>query len=176
MKNIFLVDADDTVLDFHASSKLSLKQAFHDCNIPFKDEYLAIFATFNASLWQRLERKELTRSELMECRFPQYLKLLNITSVSGEEFNKIFLKNLSTKPIYIDGAEEFLQKLNTLGSVYIVTNGTAWIQKSRFDIANLWQYAKDVFVSDLIGVDKPAKGYTDYVISHIPDFDKSRAV
>ena len=175
-KDIFLVDADDTLLDFHASSRLSLIQAFHDCGIPFQDEYLQTFATFNAGLWQRLERKELTRNELMARRFPLYLELLNITSVSGGEFNKIFLQNLSTKPIYMDGAIDFLQKLNQMGDVYIVTNGTAWIQKSRFDIANLWQYAKDVFVSDLIGADKPAKAYTDYVISHIPNFDKSRAV
>lgn len=175
-KNIFLVDADDTLLDFHASSTFSLKQAFLDCDIPFQEEYLQIFLTFNASLWQRLERKELTRAKLMECRFPQYLQLLGISSVSGKHFNSVFLKNLSTKPIYIDGAEEFLKKLNVMGEVYIVTNGTAWIQKSRFDIANLWQYAKEVFVSDLIGADKPAKEYTDYVLSHIPNFDKSHAV
>ena len=175
-KDIFLVDADDTLLDFHASSKLSLKQAFLDCGIPFQEEYLQTFSTFNAGLWQRLERKELTRSELMSRRFPMYLQLLGITDVSGEEFNNVFLKNLSTKPIYMDGAEEFLQTLNQMGEVYIVTNGTAWIQKSRFDIVNLWQYAKDVFVSDLIGFDKPAKEYTDYVLAHIPNFDKSRAV
>ena len=175
-KNIFLIDADDTILDFHTSSKQSLIQAFFDCNIPFRQEYLDIFAAFNASLWQRLERKEITREELMRTRFPLFLKLLNITSVSGEEFNQIFLKNLSTKPIYMDGAIEFLKSLNNLGDVYIVTNGTAWIQKSRFDIANLWEKAKDVFISDLIGFDKPAKEYTDYVISHISQFDNTRAV
>ena len=175
-KDIFLVDADDTLLDFHASSALSLKAAFEECGIPYQLEYLEQFTAFNTQLWQRLERKELTRAQLMSTRFPLYLKLLNIDSVSGEEFNQIFLKNLSTKPIYIDGAIQFLNVLNQHGRVYIVTNGTEWIQKSRFDIAGLWEHAKDVFISDSIGCDKPEKAYTDYVINHIPNFDKSKAV
>ncbi len=175
-KDIFLVDADDTLLDFHASSALSLEQAFEQCGIAYQTQYLEQFSTFNTQLWQRLERKELTRAELMQTRFPLFLKMLDIHTVSGEEFNKTFLKNLSTKPIYINGAEEFLRFLNQQGRVYIVTNGTEWIQKSRFDIAGLWNYANDVFISDSIGCDKPGKAYTDYVISHIPNFDKSKAV
>ena len=50
------------------------------------------------------------------------------------------------------------------------------MQKSRFDIALLCNYAEEAFVSEKIGFDKPDKSYTDYVVSRIPDFDKSRAV
>lgn len=57
-----------------------------------------------------------------------------------------------------------------------VTNGTYFVQKSRFDIAKLWDYIEDAFVSEKIGCDKPGKAYTDYVVSHIPNFDKSRAI
>ena len=175
-KEIFLVDADYTLLDFHASSALALNHAFEKSGIPYKEEYLTQFSTFNAQLWQRLERKELTRSQLMANRFPMFLQLLNITSVSGEEFNQTFLHYLSTTPIYMDGAKDFLYTLNKHGRVYIVTNGTEWIQKSRFDIAKLWGYAQDVFISDCIGCDKPGKAYTDYVIRHIPNFSKERAI
>ena len=68
-----------------------------------------------------------------------------------------------------------MKELNGAGRVYIVTNGTYSVQKSRFDIARLWDYAEEAFVSEKIGFDKPNKAYTDYVVSHIPDFDKSRA-
>ena len=175
-KDIFLVDADDTVLDFHGASELSLKNAFLQCGIAWKEEYLNEFRTLNAGLWEALERKELTRDKLMECRFPLLMERLGLHEVDGHTFNRIFLQSLADNPIYMDGAQRFLQTLGSMGRVYIVTNGTAWIQKRRFEIANLYSYACDVFVSDLIGFNKPAKEYTDYVISHIENFDKERAV
>ena len=176
MKNIFLVDADDTILDFHGASAIALKTAFVESGIAWQDCYLSEFKKINAGLWEALERKELTRKELMERRFHIFLKHIGMDTVEANAFNQIFLKHLATHPIYIDGAQSFLTELRKLGRVYIVTNGTAWIQKSRFDISNLWSYAEDVFVSDLIGFDKPAPEYTQYVINHIPNFSVENAV
>ena len=112
----------------------------------------------------------------MDRRFHIYLAQMGFESVDADAFNQIFLNHLATHPIYITGAQEFLVSLRKLGRVYIVTNGTAWIQKSRFDISGLWSYAEDVFVSDTIGFDKPAKAYTDYVMAHIPNFSTEKAV
>lgn len=176
MKDIFLVDADDTVLDFHGASAIALKIAFENCNLEWKESYADAFKTLNDGLWESLERREITRAELIEKRFPLYLSLLGITSVDGAEFNKQYLHGLATKPVYMQGAENFLTELGKMGRVYIVTNGTEYIQKSRFEISGLWKYIKDAFISDTIGFDKPAKGYTDYVLSHIPNFDTERAV
>ena len=176
MKNIFFVDADDTILDFHGASAIALKTAFVESGIAWQDCYLSEFKKINAGLWEALERKELTRKELMERRFHIFLQYMGMDNVDADAFNQIFLKHLSTHPIYIDGAQSFLTELRKLGRVYIVTNGTAWIQKSRFDISNLWSYAEDVFVSDLIGFDKPAPEYTQYVINHIPNFSVENAV
>ncbi len=176
MKTIFLVDADDTILNFHGASAIALRAGFEGLNIPWKEEYLVRFKEINAGLWEALERKELTRAKLMETRFHVFLEALGLSDYNGDAFNEIFLKHLATHPLYIDGAQAFLRGLRALGRVYIVTNGTAWIQKSRFDIAGLWDYAEDVFVSDLIGYDKPAKEYTEYVISHIPRFKADDAV
>ena len=174
--NLFLVDADDTLLDFHSSSRAALIATFEHFGYPWQASYGERFSRFNAGLWERLERKEITRKELMDTRFMLFLQLLEISDVDGRAFNEFFLQHLSTHPIYFDGAQDFLCKLRQYGKVYIVTNGTAWIQKSRFDIAKLWDYADDVFVSDLIGADKPAKAYTDYVMAHIPNFQKERAI
>ncbi len=176
MKDIFLVDADDTILDFHGASAKALRAAFEESDLTWQEEYLAQFKQINGGLWEALERKELTRAELMERRFPIYLAHLGLESVDGKVFNEIFLRYLSTHPIYIEGAQAFLQSLGEMGRVYIVTNGTAWIQKSRFDISGLWSYAKDTFVSDTIGFDKPAREYTEYVCAHIPHFEKEKAV
>ena len=176
MKNIFLVDADDTILDFHGASAKAIRYAFSIFNIPWQDEFARVYKRVNDALWESLERRELTREKLIEIRFPLYLKELGVEGVDGDKFNEIYLHYLATNPIYVEGAEEFLKKLGKIGRVYIVTNGTQKIQKSRFEISGLNALVQDVFVSQAIGYDKPAKQYTDYVLSHIPNFTKENAV
>ncbi len=176
MKNIFLVDADDTILDFHGASSRAIRVAFEESGIEWKQEYAQEYRRINEGLWQALERKEMTRSELMERRFHIVLSQLGIREVDGTEFNKRYLHYIATKPVYLDGAENFLIDLNKRGSVYIVTNGTAWIQDTRFKISKLLQYAKDVFISERVGFDKPDKQYTQYVKERIPNFSVDKAV
>lgn len=55
--DIFLVDADNTVLDFHASSRAALKAAFESFGKAWTEEYAKKFSVFNDSLWERLERR-----------------------------------------------------------------------------------------------------------------------
>lgn len=176
MKDIFLVDADDTLLDFHGSAQKGLVIAFEKCGLSWKEEYAARFKEINDKLWESLERKELTRDTLMRERFPLFLSALGFDRSIGITFNEYYLEYLANNPLYIDGAEEFLAALKLLGKIYIVTNGTRWIQELRFEKSKLYQKANDVFISDAIGADKPAKAYTNYVISHIENFDVSRAV
>ena len=175
-KDIFLVDVDNTLLDFHASSFLAIREALNSFSVAWKEEYATIFTTINDGLWERLERKEITREELIKIRFPMYLSAIGIENVNAEEFNKKYLHLLATRPIYIDGAEKFLKKLKENGRVYIVTNGTEWIQKSRFSILGIEKLVDGIFVSDTIGVDKPDPKYTKYVLEHIDGFERSRAV
>ncbi len=173
---IFLVDVDDTVLDFHRASAEALKTACAVCGVTWEERFEKAFRAFNGSLWASLERKEITRDYLMNNRFTLFFKELNMPTVSGEEFNKVFLDYLANTPIFFDGAKEFLKTLGKHGRVYFVTNGTAWIQKSRFDKCGLWEYAKQTFVSDTIGYDKPSPLYTQYVIERIEGFQKEKAV
>lgn len=174
-KDIFLVDADDTLLDFHGSSAIALQNAFHQFGVAWKEDFLTVFRMVNDGLWSALERREITRENLIKTRFPVYLKALNM-SLDGEKFNRFYLEFLSTHPLYFDGAEDFLKVLKRLGRTYIVTNGTEWIQKSRFAISGLNGYADGVFISDVIGHNKPSIGYTEYVMKNIPNFVKERAV
>ena len=175
-KDIFLVDADDTVLDFHGAAAQAIKFSFASVGIEWKEEYAGIYAALNAKLWEALERKEITREALMNTRFPQFLTHLGYTASEGERCNRAYIEYLSNNPIYFDGAENFLTALRKIGRVYIVTNGTSYIQKSRFQICELSKDADGIFISESVGYDKPAKGFSDYVYAHIPNFEKSRAV
>lgn len=174
--DIFLVDADNTLLDFHASSVLSLREAFRKSGIPWQSEYAASFTALNDSLWRSLEKKEITREKLLEDRFSIFLSQIGYPNVNANEFNENFLSALAVTPVYTDGAREFLRALRSVGRVYVVTNGTTKIQRSRFALCGLNDLVDGVFVSETIGCDKPGKAYTEYVAAHIPNFEKSRAV
>lgn len=174
--DIFLVDADGTLLDFHASSLASLKAAFKAFKREWKEEYKEEFFSLNDELWQKLERKEITRERLLSSRFPEFLDRVGEDDIPGDKFNEKYIAYLSRHPQYYPGAEEFLDKLRSAGKVYIVTNGTYAVQSSRFRICGLDKKADGIFVSEKIGCDKPGEAYTEYVVSHIPGFDKRRAV
>ncbi len=176
MKNIFLVDVDDTILDFHGVSAKALKVAFEGNGIAWNESLEAKFRVFNALLWESLERGELTRDTLMRERFTWFFKEMNIQGADGVAVNQAFISYISKHPKYLDGAENFLKELSKLGRIFFVTNGTESIQKSRFTIAKLWEKAEDTFISQRIGFDKPAKEYTEYLISHIANFDRGQAV
>ncbi len=174
--DIFLVDADNTLLDFHKSAMLALRDTFELFGVSCKDEYLQKYQAFNDILWAKLEQKELTREELMNNRFTWFFKELGFVDLDGNKFNERYLSTLSNRPTYFDGAEEFIKTLRENGRVYIVTNGTESIQKTRFDILGLWDKVDGVFISQAVGADKPDAKFTEQVIAQIKDFDKNRAV
>ncbi len=175
MKSIFLVDADDTVLDFHGASGFALKHCFSVFNEPWDEFYLRVFKRINDGLWTALERKEITRQQLIQTRFSIYLKELG-KEYDAEKFNREYLRYLAENPMYFAGAEDFLAELGKRGRIYIVTNGTEWIQKSRFQRSGLNGYAEKVFISDAVGYNKPDVRYTQHVIDNIENFDMARAV
>lgn len=175
-KDIFLLDADDTILDFHGASNLAIRAVLEGFGIEWKEEYGIKYKTLNDGLWERLEKGELTREKLIEIRFPTYLNVLGFTGVSGADFNDKYLEYIATHPIFMDGGEAFLHKLPKFGRVYIVTNGSYVIQKSRFRIVEMQKYAEKIFISQEVGADKPSPVYTQFVLENIPDFDKKRAV
>ena len=88
--DFYLVDADDTLLDFHRSSRAALVASFEHFGYPWQASYGERFSAFNAGLWEKLERKEITRKELMDTRFILFLLLLGITDVDGKQFNEFF--------------------------------------------------------------------------------------
>ena len=65
-----LFDVDDTLLDFHAAQDQALDQLFTSVDIEPTATVKHAYATYNQGLWEKLERNEITRDELMATRFP----------------------------------------------------------------------------------------------------------
>lgn len=174
--DIFLVDADDTLFDFFACSKNALKNAMKNCGIKYKSGDHGRYHAINDGLWKAIERKEIEHKDIFEVRFSCFLKEKGEDPSRWKELNDAYVAALSEECVPFVGAEEFLRRLKTFGRIFIVTNGTAVVQRRRFEKFGMSRFADGVFISEELGAYKPSAEFLDRAGKEIPEFDPSRAV
>lgn len=173
--DIILFDADGTLMDFHRGESEAVRLTMERMGIEPNDFLATEYSKINESLWKMLERKEITKPELLIRRFEIFCDRFSF-SVDAEKMARTYENELSQRGYLFDGAEELCGKLYEHFSLYIVTNGVERIQKGRFSRVPLHKYVKDVFVSGVIGYEKPDVRYFEAVAEKIPNFDKKRAL
>lgn len=175
MAKIILFDLDETLLDFKKCEAAALIAMLNAVGAPATEENIALYSQINDSMWKRLERGELTRSQIRVMRFEDFFSQLQIKA-DPVRAQRLYECALSTQCFFTDGAKELLLRLYGKYDMYIVSNGTAHVQDGRIAASGIAKYFKDIFISDKIGVNKPSKDFFDYCASHIAGFDKSRAI
>lgn len=174
-----LFDADNTLLDFTRSEHDALRDCLAarglDPADPSTDEAIACYAAINDGWWKRLERGETTRAALAVGRFADFLAAWGL-DCDPAALAKDYMDTLATKSFLVDGALALCRRLYPHCRLYLITNGTTYIQHGRWDPTPLAPLFSDVFISQDIGADKPSRAYFDYVTSHIPDFDPARTL
>ena len=83
-----------------------------------------------------------------------------------------YMRFLSQKGYWLDGAQSLCQNLFGSVRLYIVTNGVAFIQRGRQAMCGLDRYVDGVFISEEIGYEKPRTEFFEAVSKQIPDFCK----
>ena len=162
-----LLDADDTLLDFQANERESVKKVFQKLGLSADDSVLAQYSAINRELWLAHERGEITKQMIWNQRFLRLFKALNCRA-DGLEAERLYRVALGEGAQVIPGAVELCQKLSGAYGLYIVTNGTAQTQYSRIHNSGLDRWVSGVFISEEIGAPKPAKKYFDAVFAAIP--------
>ena len=170
-----LLDLDDTSLDFHKAERLALAKTLRQFGIEPTEECTARYSEINRSCWQKLERGELTRPEVLLGRFELFLKEFP-ADARAEELKKCYEANLSEGHYYMPGAEELLDTLYPLYDLYLASNGAAHVQAGRIKSAGIAKYFKDMFVSEKIGADKPSRAFFDAAFARIEGFCPECAV
>lgn len=170
-----LFDADGTLLDFSRSEREALAQVLLEAGLPVRDEVICAYSEINDVLWKALERGEIQKSVLFGRRFEL---LLERFSMGGDAcaMGKRYMELVSQKGYLLEGALSLCHRLSQHSRLYIVTNGTEWIQQSRLAQSGLLPVIRDVFISDRIGFPKPRVEFFRYVAEHIPAFDPARTV
>lgn len=175
MIEFLFLDLDDTILDFHKAERIAVAKTIRDFGVEPTEEILKLYHRINKAHWEMLERGELTRKEVLVNRFAVLFRELGVeTDASG--CARDYEHNLSIGHYFLPGAEEALTALQKKYRLFLVSNGTAAVQKGRMTSANLYRFFEQVFVSEDIGYNKPSKEYFDACFARIPDFGPEKAV
>ena len=175
MIRFVLLDLDDTILDFHRAEAAAVSKTFLRLGIEPTEQIVQRYSEVNAAHWRMLERGEITRAQVLTGRFRQIFSEIG-AGCDPEHTQQIYEAYLSRGHYFIPGAEQLLKDLYGNYHLYLVSNGNAVVQKGRLESAGIAPYFDAIFISELIGADKPSRAYFDRCFAKIPDFDPQQAI
>lgn len=174
--NLFLLDLDDTLLDFRASEKLSFFLAMNSLRLGEKsDEIFVDYQTINAELWGQFERGEITKDSLKIERFRRAFELHKV-EIDPEIASLRYLDALPETVVLVDGAIELCQELSVYGEIGIVTNGVEYTQNQRIKRSGLAEYLNFIAVSEQCRYAKPDRRFFEFAITKVKKFSKEKTV
>ncbi len=89
--SIYLMDADDTLFDFQKAERCAFFKTFEALSgQACTQEIYAKYSQLNRSLWEALERREITKPQLQETRFGLFLKEQGLSG-DGLVWNETYL-------------------------------------------------------------------------------------
>ena len=170
-----LFDADATLFDFKRSEHDAVKDCLAFAGLPTTDEVIQKYSEINDGYWKKLERGEVTKSQLFTARWKDLLVYYGF-DFDAKKIADLYPLRLAEKCYLIDGAEEICRALYGKVRMYIVTNGFARVQHGRFDQSPLRKYFDGMFISEEVGAEKPSLAYFDAVFKSIPQIDLDKTV
>ena len=174
IRHVFL-DVDNTILDFNKAEAIALEKPLSALSVPHSPEVIRRYSQLNLAQWKLLEQGKLTREQVKVRRYRLLFDELK-TDASPEKAARIYEGLLGQGHYFIDGAVEMLQALYGSFHLYLATNGTASVQKSRLKSAEIEPFFEQIFISEELGCNKPETAFFERCFAAIPDFKKEEAV
>lgn len=170
-----LFDLDDTIFDFKKSERIALSKTLLELGVEPTDYIVNQYSKYNQSQWKRLELGEISREEVKVNRYRMLFDELGL-DISPSLATSMYEKKLAVGHYFIDGAVEALDDLHKDFDLYLVSNGAKAVQDGRLSSANITQYFKGIFISEVVGYEKPSENFFEYCADRIDDFDRSDTV
>lgn len=163
IKTVWL-DLDDTLIDFHTNSRLSLELLYSQFNLNqwFRtpEIWIDTYQTHNHALWALYNDAAITRDELRRQRFTTPLTEAGVHPEQATELwpmlDKTYLDLLARQRTLIPGALNLLKVLQSKNvRIAILSNGFKEVQHRKIESAGIGTYIDLVVLSDDINVNKP---------------------
>ena len=171
-----LFDLDDTLFDFHADERAALEKTFASLHIPLDEAVCARYSEINKAQWKALELGEITRAQVKLRRFQLLFAELGYEPEQAAQAAKTYHERLAEDFHYIDGAPELLEELNGNYRMFLVSNGNLSVQEGRLAKSGISRYFDDIFISEVLGAEKPNRRFFELAFDRILDFDPEQAV
>ena len=176
MKYEFLLfDADHTLFDFNKSEYFALKNALDFYSLPSTNDVIERYSVINIKYWKMLERGEIDKKSLMLARFVEFAKEYGFED-KAEVLSDLYMTNLAREAHLFAGALEMVEKLSKKYRLFIITNGVKSTQDGRFGISPITKYFEKIFISEVIGAEKPSKVFFDAVENGIEGYSREKAI
>ena len=168
MIKVVLWDVDGTLLDFQAAEREALAACFARFGLgELTPERLARYSAINQEYWRRLERGEMTRSQILLGRFAEFFALEGIPCPDLEQLNGAYQVLLGDTVVFQEGAYELVRDLRGTVRQYAVTNGTQTAQRRKLAKSGLDRLLDGVFISEQLGTEKPDPRFFQAVFDRI---------
>ena len=172
-----LWDMDGTLLDFKLSERYALGECLKSYGVAMTEEMLALYSGINECYWERLERGEVEKKELLPGRFREFFRQTGLAGIDPQEMQKQYEKELGARTYYVENSYEIVGRLKEMGlRQHIVTNGTFATQLVKMKRSGFDELMDSVFISDEIGYEKPRREFFEIAFGELADFRREKAL
>ena len=173
MIETILWDVDGTLLDFAAAEAAAIRRLFAEHGLgDCTEEMLRRYSAINKRWWERLERGEVTRMQVLEGRFREFFTAEGLDASLAPAFNERYQVCLGDTIVYRDDSLAIVRALRGRVRQYAVSNGTVVAQEKKLRLSGLGALMDGVFLSEELGVEKPDPAFFDRVFSAIGPVDR----
>ncbi len=157
MITTILWDVDGTLLNFLAAEKAAIQSLFEEFHLgECTDEKIARYSEINRTYWERLERGELTKPEILVERFRDFFAGEGIDPDLAEEFNEKYQVRLGDTIVYCDDSLNIVKALRGKVRQYVVSNGTVVAQTKKLRLSGIGDFMDGIFLSEDLEAEKPS--------------------
>ena len=161
-----LFDADGTLFDYDRAESVALNQVFRLIGVAFDPGHLAAYRRINQTLWQAVEKGELTPGFVKVRRFELLFETIGV-AYPPAAFSARYLECLAECPELVRDAAEVLQVLHGKYRMAILTNGLQMVQRGRLARSVIRRHIAEIVISEEIGFAKPAKEFFDTALARL---------
>ncbi|ALV05254.1 YjjG family noncanonical pyrimidine nucleotidase [Roseateles depolymerans] len=173
---LFLLDLDDTLLDFQASERQAFARMLqglgHEAPL---DAMYRDYQAINQSLWRQFEQGAVSKDALKVERFRATFAL-HAPGLDAQTASERYLDMLAGTAVLIDGAMALCEALAAVGEVGVITNGVERIQTRRIEASGLGRFIRFVATSEACGHAKPDPRFFQDAVAKARQFDRAHTV
>ena len=172
-----LWDVDGTILNFELAERAAIRSLFDrfklgDCS----DEMLMYYSQINKRYWQLMESGKIKKDKMLVERFIEFFSNKGINADIAAEFNKEYQIALCDTIVFNDDAIDIIKHQKKTCKIIIVTNGTEVVQEKKLERSGLNDIVDNVFISELVGFEKPNIKFFEKVILEVGIKDLKEAL